>query len=157
MLTAWFSGGCSPNKKDLQPKKHYCIVSWNFTSTTNFFSTVNHNYWISLSTSLCFKLSFIAMQSKCQTQYMQKLDYDISEVTISGAISSEFTKCHCQYIMHFSARLWVRTINREGQIRGQGRVDFSSAKTNTSVGLGPDARLSQSAVWRWGRSVSPWW
>lgn len=30
---------------------------------------------------------------------MQKLDYDISEVAISGAISSEFTKHHCQYIM----------------------------------------------------------
>lgn len=45
------------------------------------------------------------MQSKRQTQSMQKLDWDISEVTISGAISSEFTKCHCQYIMHFSASL----------------------------------------------------
>lgn len=87
------------------------------------------------------------MQSKCQTQYTQNLGYDISEVTISGAISSEFTKCHCQYIMHFSARLRVRTINREGQIRGQGRVDFSFAKPDTSVGLDPDPRLSESAVW----------
>lgn len=77
---------------------------------------------------------------------MQKLDYDISEVTISGAISSEFTKCHCQYIMHFSARLRVKAINRDGQIRGQERVGFSFAKPDISSGHDPGSCLSQSAL-----------
>lgn len=76
---------------------------------------------------------------------MQKLDYDISELTISGAISSGFTKCHCQYIMHFSARVRVKAINRDGQIWGQERVDFSFAKTDTSVGQDPGSCLSESA------------
>lgn len=86
---------------------------------------------------------------------MQKLDYDISEVTISGAISSEFTKCHCQYIMHFSARLRVKAINRDRQIWGQERIDFSFAKSDTSVRHNPGSCLSESAPFGDEESLSP--
>lgn len=95
------------------------------------------------------------MPSKRQTQYIQKLYFDISEVTVSGAISSEFTKFCCQYIKHFSASLWVRNINRDGQIWSQERVDFSSAKPDTSVGHDPDPSLSASAQLGDERTMSP--
>lgn len=55
-----------PSKKDSQPKTHYCTVYCNVPSTS-FSGVVNHNHWVSISVSLCFKLSFIAVQSKCQT------------------------------------------------------------------------------------------
>lgn len=86
---------------------------------------------------------------------MQKLDYDISEVAISGAISSEFTKYHCQYIMHFSARLWVKAINRGGQIWGQERIGFRFSKPDTSVGHDPGSCLSESALFGDEESLSP--
>lgn len=86
---------------------------------------------------------------------MQKLDYDISEVAISGAISSEFTKYHCQYIMHFSARVWVKAINRGGQIQGQKRVDFSFSKPDTSVGHDLGSCLSESAMCGDEETLSP--
>lgn len=39
----------------------------------------------------------------------------------------------------------MKAINRDGQIRGQERVDFSFAKPDTSVGHNPDSCLSESA------------